>query len=44
MNDINNDFGKGSVTRLGTAGGALVYEASGVNISYPIYNFPLFSS
>ncbi|KAK4752976.1 hypothetical protein SAY87_021774 [Trapa incisa] len=24
MNDINNDFGKGSVTRLGTAGGALV--------------------
>lgn len=25
MNDINNSFGKGSVTRLGSAGGALVY-------------------
>lgn len=25
MNDINNAFGKGSVTRLGSAGGALVY-------------------
>lgn len=24
MNDINNSFGKGSVTRLGSAGGALV--------------------
>lgn len=26
MNDINSSFGKGSVTRLGSAGGALVYE------------------
>lgn len=25
MNDINSSFGKGSVTRLGSAGGALVY-------------------
>lgn len=25
MNDINNSFGKGSVTRLGSLGGALVY-------------------
>ena len=25
MNDINGSFGKGSVTRLGSAGGALVY-------------------
>lgn len=24
MNDINSSFGKGSVTRLGSAGGALV--------------------
>jgi recombination protein RecA len=24
MNDINNSFGQGSVTRLGSAGGALV--------------------
>ena len=27
MNDINSSFGKGSVTRLGSAGGALVYVA-----------------
>ena len=25
MNDINSSFGRGSVTRLGSAGGALVY-------------------
>lgn len=25
MNEINSSFGKGSVTRLGSAGGALVY-------------------
>jgi hypothetical protein len=25
MSDINNSFGKGSVTRLGSAGGAFVY-------------------
>ena len=25
MNDIDNSFGKGSVTRLGSTGGALVY-------------------
>lgn len=25
MNDINSSFGKGSVTRLGSLGGALVY-------------------
>ncbi|RWR88708.1 AAA+ ATPase domain-containing protein [Cinnamomum micranthum f. kanehirae] len=31
MNDINSSFGKGSVTRLGSAGGALIYgpESSG---------------
>ncbi|KAL5977091.1 hypothetical protein ACLOJK_021433 [Asimina triloba] len=31
MNDINNSFGKGSVTRLGSAGGALIFgpESSG---------------
>ncbi|KAG5410319.1 hypothetical protein IGI04_006638 [Brassica rapa subsp. trilocularis] len=31
MNDINGSFGKGSVTRLGSAGGALIYgpESSG---------------
>jgi hypothetical protein len=28
MNDINNSFGKGSVTRLGSAGGAFVYVCS----------------
>lgn len=28
MNDINSSFGKGSVTRLGSAGGALVYVSS----------------
>jgi recombination protein RecA len=28
MNDINNSFGKGSVTRLGSAGGAFVYVSS----------------
>ena len=27
MNDINGSFGKGSVTRLGSAGGALVWES-----------------
>jgi len=28
MNDINSSFGKGSVTRLGSAGGAFVYVCS----------------
>jgi ATP/ADP translocase len=28
MNDINSSFGKGSVTRLGSAGGAFVYVSS----------------
>jgi hypothetical protein len=28
MSDINNSFGKGSVTRLGSAGGAFVYVST----------------
>lgn len=33
MNDINSSFGKGSVTRLGSAGGALVYVSLSPGIS-----------
>ena len=35
MNDINSSFGKGSVTRLGSAGGALVYVLL-ISLSYHI--------
>lgn len=38
MNDINSSFGKGSVTRLGSAGGALVYVFS--NNLYFVHFFP----
>lgn len=34
MNDINSSFGKGSVTRLGSAGGALVYVLSSLLAFY----------
>jgi recombination protein RecA len=33
MSDINNSFGKGSVTRLGSAGGAFVYVSNFLNPS-----------
>ncbi|XAR65981.1 hypothetical protein NMG60_11012010 [Bertholletia excelsa] len=32
LNDINNSFGKGSITRLGSAGGALVYVVSSLQL------------
>lgn len=38
MNDINNSFGKGSVTRLGSAGGAFVYVS---DCSIPSIKFSL---
>jgi hypothetical protein len=39
MNDINSSFGKGSVTRLGSAGGALVYVFSFIKTKF--YNSSL---
>uniref|UniRef100_A0A453LQU1 RecA family profile 2 domain-containing protein n=4 Tax=Aegilops tauschii subsp. strangulata TaxID=200361 RepID=A0A453LQU1_AEGTS len=39
MTDINNSFGKGSVTRLGSAGGAFVYVLNCLNISKSPYKF-----
>ena len=39
MNDINNSFGKGSVTRLGSAGGAFVYV-----LNFLIYQNSVISS
>lgn len=42
MNDINSSFGKGSVTRLGSAGGALVYVSSSHSLSFvlPMHHQP----
>lgn len=39
MTDINNSFGKGSVTRLGSAGGAFVYVLNCLNVSKFPYKF-----
>jgi len=36
MSDINNSFGKGSVTRLGSAGGAFVYVSNFLNPSLKV--------
>jgi hypothetical protein len=39
MSDINNSFGKGSVTRLGSAGGAFVYVLNFLILSNLCYKF-----
>lgn len=42
MNDINSSFGKGSVTRLGSAGGALVYACLSRDFYLPYENVSVF--